>query len=62
MCSDVSTSFKRLQAEKREADKVLQELTSVQSMQDAAALRDFLQNYQLKVEVGLFSAYYLIVY
>ncbi|KZV77459.1 hypothetical protein PENSPDRAFT_679021 [Peniophora sp. CONT] len=50
--TDVSTSFKRLQAEKREADKVLQELTTVQSIQDAAPLHDFLSNYQLKVEMS----------
>ncbi|KAI0313730.1 hypothetical protein OF83DRAFT_1086136 [Amylostereum chailletii] len=50
--SDVSTSFKRLQAEKLSADKVLQELTSVQSVQDADGLRDFLQNSQIKVEIS----------
>ncbi|KAI0030646.1 hypothetical protein K488DRAFT_87555 [Vararia minispora EC-137] len=50
--SDVSTSFKRLQAEKLAADKVLQELTSVQTVQDASGLRDFLQNSQLKVEMA----------
>jgi hypothetical protein len=48
---DVSTSFKRLQAEKLAADKVLQELTSVHTVQDAPGLRDFLQNNQIKVEV-----------
>ncbi|KAI9445199.1 hypothetical protein H4582DRAFT_897979 [Lactarius indigo] len=47
---DVSASFSKLQAEKTAADKVLQELTSVQSFQDADALRDYLQNAHLKVE------------
>lgn len=32
-------------------DKVIQELTSLQSCQDADALRDYLQNAHLKVEV-----------
>lgn len=49
---DVSASFARLQAEKTAADKVLQELTSVQSFQDADALRDYLQNAHLKVEIS----------
>ncbi|KAH8998970.1 hypothetical protein EDB86DRAFT_792809 [Lactarius hatsudake] len=48
---DVSASFSKLQAEKTAADKVLQELTSVPSFQDADALRDYLQNAHLKVEV-----------
>ena len=49
--SDVSTSFKRLQAEKLAADKVLQELTPVQTLRDVDGLRDYLQNFTLKVEV-----------
>ena len=49
---DVSTSFKRLQAEKVAADRVLAELTSVESIKEADALRDFLQNMNLKVEVS----------
>ncbi len=48
---DVSTSFKRLQAEKLAADRVLRELTSVESVMDVEALRDFLQNMNLKTEV-----------
>lgn len=51
---DVSTSFKRLQAEKLAADRVLRELTSVESVTEVDALRDFLQNLTLKNEVGGF--------
>ncbi|KAI0652235.1 hypothetical protein C8Q79DRAFT_84554 [Trametes meyenii] len=50
--SDVSTSFKRLQAEKLAADRVLHELTSVESMTEVDALRDFLQNMALKNEMA----------
>ncbi|KAH9022966.1 hypothetical protein EDB85DRAFT_341375 [Lactarius pseudohatsudake] len=49
---DVSASFSKLQAENTAADKVLQELTSVPSFQDADALRDYLQNAHLKVEIS----------
>ena len=48
---DVSTSFKRLQEEKLAADRVLRELTSVESVIEVDALRDFLQNMNLKTEV-----------
>ncbi|KAI0721269.1 hypothetical protein C8T65DRAFT_825844 [Cerioporus squamosus] len=50
--TDVSTSFKRLQAEKLAADRVLRELTSVESVTEADALRDFLQNMSLKTEMA----------
>ncbi|KAF8271395.1 hypothetical protein EI94DRAFT_1797142 [Lactarius quietus] len=50
--TDVSASFAKLQTEKEAADKVLQELTSVPSCQDADALRDYLQNAHLKVEIS----------
>ena len=50
----MSTSFKRLQSEKLAADKVLQELTPVQTVQDAEGLREHLSNFALKVEVGYF--------
>ncbi|KAA1468235.1 hypothetical protein DENSPDRAFT_770764 [Dentipellis sp. KUC8613] len=50
--SDVSTSFKRLQAEKLAADQVLKELTPVESLKDVAGLRDYLQNFSLKVEIS----------
>ena len=49
--TDVSASFAKLQAEKLAADKILQEMTSVQGCQDAEGLRNYLQNAQLKVEV-----------
>ncbi|CDO76644.1 hypothetical protein BN946_scf184868.g58 [Trametes cinnabarina] len=50
--ADVSTSFKRLQAEKLAADRVLRELTSVESVTEVDALRDFLQNMALKNEMA----------
>ncbi|KAF8640574.1 hypothetical protein AX17_000236 [Amanita inopinata Kibby_2008] len=40
---DVSRSFKKLQADKAAADAVLQELTPLSTIQDAAALQDYLQ-------------------
>jgi hypothetical protein len=40
------------------ADEVLQEVTSVQGCQDAVGLRDYLQNTQLKVEVGSRASYH----
>ncbi|KDQ63671.1 hypothetical protein JAAARDRAFT_29700 [Jaapia argillacea MUCL 33604] len=49
--SDVSTSYKRLQAEKLAADRVLQEFTPVESLKDAEGLRDFLQNEKHKTEL-----------
>lgn len=49
---DVSTSFKRLQAEKAAADHILRELTPVESISEAEGLRDFLQNLSLKTEVS----------
>ncbi|KAI0931966.1 hypothetical protein AcW2_000730 [Taiwanofungus camphoratus] len=49
--ADVSTSFKRLQAEKLAADKVLQEFTPVGSVQEVDALRDYMQNMNLKTEM-----------
>jgi hypothetical protein len=48
---DVSMSFKRLQAEKYAADAILRELTPVDGITDAGALRDHLQNLSLKIEV-----------
>ena len=49
---DVSTSFKRLQAEKLAVDKILQEFTPLQSVQEVESLRDYLQNMTMKTEVG----------
>jgi hypothetical protein len=51
MNADVSRSFKKLQAEKLAADKVLRELTSVEGIDNVDALRDYLQNASLTVEV-----------
>ena len=48
---DVSTSFKRLQAEKLAADRILREYTSVESVSEVDSLRDFLQNMNFKAEV-----------
>ncbi|KAI0274639.1 peroxisomal membrane anchor protein conserved region-domain-containing protein [Gloeopeniophorella convolvens] len=50
--ADISASFAKLQAEKQAAAKVLQDLTSVQGWQDVDALRDYLQNSQLKSEMS----------
>ncbi|KAJ7631008.1 hypothetical protein FB45DRAFT_990856 [Roridomyces roridus] len=51
--SDVSTSFKRLQAEKASADAVLRELTPLETISDSQSLRDFVQNVLLKSEMSL---------
>ncbi|KAJ7837533.1 hypothetical protein B0H14DRAFT_2791069 [Mycena olivaceomarginata] len=51
--SDVSTSFKRLQAEKAAADAVLKELSPLETISDSQALRDFVQNAVLKSEISL---------
>ncbi|KAJ7706097.1 hypothetical protein B0H17DRAFT_919676 [Mycena rosella] len=51
--SDVSTSFKRLQAEKAAADAILRELTPLETISDSQALRDFVQNVILKSEISL---------
>lgn len=48
----MSTSFKRLQAEKAAADAVLKELSPLETISDSQALRDFVQNAVLKSEVG----------
>ncbi|KAH7104573.1 hypothetical protein BKA62DRAFT_614648, partial [Auriculariales sp. MPI-PUGE-AT-0066] len=50
--ADVSTSFKRLQAEKRAADALLQELTPLESISDAQGLRDYLSNVAMKLEMS----------
>jgi glutaredoxin 2 len=50
---DVSTSFKRLQAEKAAADAILRELTPLETISDSQALRDFVQNVLLKSEVRI---------
>ncbi|KIK71077.1 hypothetical protein GYMLUDRAFT_33203 [Collybiopsis luxurians FD-317 M1] len=50
--TDVSTSFKRLQAEKAAADAVLRELTPLESVRESEALRDYLKNISLKIELS----------
>jgi hypothetical protein len=50
-CTDVSTSFKRLQAEKRAIDSIIRELTPMEGLQDPDALRDYLQQTDQKLEV-----------
>ncbi|KAF5375140.1 hypothetical protein D9758_000209 [Tetrapyrgos nigripes] len=50
--TDVSKSFKRLQAEKVAADSVLRELTPVETLQDSEGLRSYLQNIASKVEIS----------
>jgi glutaredoxin 2 len=52
IATDVSRSFKKLQAEKLAVDKVLRELTPIEGINNAEALRDHLQNTSLKAEVG----------
>jgi len=47
----VSSSFKRLQAEKLAADKLLQELTPLQTIQDAEGLKEYIKNINLQSEV-----------
>ncbi|KIM67254.1 hypothetical protein SCLCIDRAFT_109168 [Scleroderma citrinum Foug A] len=54
--SDVSTSFKKLQAERLVADTVIRELTPLEDTKDIAALRDYLTNINMKVEVGTRSS------
>ncbi|KAF8078550.1 hypothetical protein FPV67DRAFT_1465648 [Lyophyllum atratum] len=49
--TDVSTSFKRLQAEKQAADLVLRELTPLESVGDSSALRDYLRSQTSKAEI-----------
>ncbi|KAF5377593.1 hypothetical protein D9615_005338 [Tricholomella constricta] len=49
--TDVSISFKRLQAEKQAADIVLRDLTPLESFQDSTALRDHLQSLTSKTEI-----------
>ncbi|PPQ71336.1 hypothetical protein CVT24_012077 [Panaeolus cyanescens] len=49
--SDVSTSFKRLQAEKQAADAVLREVSPLESIKDADALRDFFADLKVKDQV-----------
>ncbi|KAF5313957.1 hypothetical protein D9611_006862 [Ephemerocybe angulata] len=49
--TDVSTSFKRLQAEKVAADTVLRDLTPIDTIRDSSGLRDYLKNLHDKQEI-----------
>ncbi|KAF9481368.1 hypothetical protein BDN70DRAFT_803504 [Pholiota conissans] len=49
--SDVSTSFKRLQAEKLAADAMLREETPLESIKDIDGLREFFKNLKTKEDV-----------
>ncbi|KAF9785533.1 hypothetical protein BJ322DRAFT_1006501 [Thelephora terrestris] len=55
--TDVSSSFKRLQAEKLAADRLLQELTPLQTIQDTEGLKEYIKNINLQSEVRLHSAF-----
>ncbi|XP_006454982.1 hypothetical protein AGABI2DRAFT_239477 [Agaricus bisporus var. bisporus H97] len=55
--ADVSTSFKRLQAEKLAADKALRDLTPLSSIEDTNALKDYLQSLNSKTEASVSSPY-----
>lgn len=48
---DVSNSFKQLQANKEAVDKVIRELTPVESVTDGEGLREHLQSLIAKDEV-----------
>ncbi|KAF9650502.1 hypothetical protein BDM02DRAFT_1385736 [Thelephora ganbajun] len=50
--TDVSSSFKRLQAEKLAADKLLQELTPLQTIQDTEGLKEYIKNINLQSEMS----------
>ncbi|KAF8560421.1 hypothetical protein OG21DRAFT_1600190 [Imleria badia] len=50
--ADVSTSFKKLQVERRDMDSVFSELTPLEGSKDVAALREYLINVNMKVELG----------
>ena len=49
--SDVSMSFKRLQAEKTAASLVLQECSPLKSFDDPSALRKYFESMSQKAEV-----------
>ncbi|KAL5640958.1 hypothetical protein ACGC1H_001438 [Rhizoctonia solani] len=50
--SDISTSFKRLQAEKVAADKLIKEVTPLEGITDLDGLRAYLTNQKMKVELS----------
>jgi len=50
--ADVSTSFKRLQVEKLAADAILHEVSPLESIHDATALREFFTELKTKDQVS----------
>ncbi|CAE7146859.1 unnamed protein product [Rhizoctonia solani] len=50
--SDISTSFKRLQAEKVAADKLIKEVSPLEGITDLDGLRAYLTNQKMKVELS----------
>ncbi|KAF7966649.1 hypothetical protein HWV62_37537, partial [Athelia sp. TMB] len=50
--ADVSTSFKRIQAEKLAADAILRAFSPVETIQDAEGLRNYMENMNLKTEMS----------
>ncbi|CAE6518550.1 unnamed protein product [Rhizoctonia solani] len=50
--SDISTSFKRLQAEKVAVDKLIKEVSSLEGMADLDGLRAYLTNQKMKVDLS----------
>ncbi|KAG8715490.1 hypothetical protein FRC11_003796 [Ceratobasidium sp. 423] len=50
--SDISTSFKRLQAEKVAADKLIKEVSPLEGIADLDGLRAYLTNQKMKVELS----------
>lgn len=50
--TDMSTSFKKLQAEWLAADALVRELTPLEDIKNVAALRDYLTNMNMKLELS----------
>ncbi|KAI6047574.1 hypothetical protein EDC04DRAFT_2619028 [Pisolithus marmoratus] len=50
--TDMSSSFKKLQAERLAADALVRELTPLEDIKDIAALRDYLTNMNMKLELS----------
>lgn len=50
--TDMSTSFKKLQAERFAADALICELTPLEDVKNVAALRDYLTNMNMKLELS----------
>lgn len=50
--TDMSASFKKLQAERFAADALIRELTPLEDVKNVAALRDYLTNMNMKLELS----------